>query len=243
MEGVAINMYARYFYTTSTSPIQSRMRIDIILSRIIGFVMLLSSLSMLLTGCSDESPKLKKDVLTPKYKIVELEDVSYGLAKRYNVRTRVDKVLTIEELESVSKSIVEKLKTTNPHNALAIFFYLPDSDINGLYTAGKAEWAPYGEWSRAGEVPTGSYSKHNLKLSLGNISGIDPKKVEVPGLSVETKKKIFFDLVLAQDRLVSNRGLGDTEGTYSIIAKKFGVDEDIVRKIATEGMVKGWPMP
>jgi hypothetical protein len=219
------------------------MRIDIMLSKIIWFVMLISSLSMSLTGCSDESSKLKKDVLTPKYQIVELEDVSYGLAKRYNVRTRVDKVLTIEELGSVSKSIVEKLKTTNPHNALAMFFYLPDSDINGFYTAGKAEWAPYGDWARAGEVPTGSYSKHNLKLTLGNPLGIDPEKVKVSGLSVETKKKIFFDLVLAQDRLVSDRGLGDTEGTYSVIAKKFGVDEDIVRKIAIEGSAQGWPMP
>jgi hypothetical protein len=221
---------------------QFRIGIDIMLSKIIWFVMLLGSLSISLAGCSDEASK-SKDVLTPKYQIVKLEDVSYGLAKRYNVRTRVDRVLTIEELELISKSIIEKLKTTNTHNALAMFFYLPNTDINGVYTSGKAEWAPYGEWARADEVPTGSYSKHKLKLSLGNILGVDPEKVEVPGLPVETKKKIFFDLVLAQDRLVSDRGLGDTEDTYSIIAKNFGVDEDIVRKIATEGIVKGWPMP
>jgi hypothetical protein len=68
------------------------------LGKIIWFVMLISSLSISPAGCSDKTSK-SKVVMTPKYQIVELEDVSYDLAKRYNVRTRVDKVLTIEELK------------------------------------------------------------------------------------------------------------------------------------------------
>jgi hypothetical protein len=57
-----------------------------------------------------------------------------------------------------------------------LFFYLPDSDLTGFYTAGKAEWAPYGDWGRAGDVPTGDYSKHELRVTVGTAVGVDAKK-------------------------------------------------------------------
>ncbi len=177
------------------------------------------------------------DVVTPKFQIVEVKDVSFGSVKRYDLRVRVDSVLTSGELESVSRIIIEKLEVTKPHNALIIGYYLPDSDINGLYNAGRAIWAPYGDWAKADESLTGSYSKHQLSLSPGNATGIDQEKVKVSGLSLEEKKKIFFDLVAAQDR-----GVGDDEA-YGIVAKQYNMDESIVRKIAIEGIYQGWPMP
>lgn len=173
----------------------------------------------------------------PKYEIVSIKSVSYGNVKRYDVRVRVGHMLSRTELKRVSEAIIEDLKVTRPHNALALLYYLPDSDTNGFYTAGKAEWAPYGDWSRADEARTGRYSSHALKLFPGNAMGLDPEKTRVPGLSVETKKRIFFELVAAQDR-----GVGDNEA-YGIIANKFGVDENTVRKIAIEGVANGWPMP
>lgn len=173
----------------------------------------------------------------PKYEIASIKSVSYGAVKRYDVRVRVGHMLSRTELERVSEAIIEELKVTRPHNALALLYYLPDSDTNGFYTAGKAEWAPYGDWSRADEARTGRYSSHALKLFPGNAMGFDPEKTRVPGLSVETKKRIFFELVAAQDR-----GVGDNEA-YGIIANKFGVDENTVRKIAIEGVANGWPMP
>lgn len=209
-------------------------------SRILWIVTILSSLSMLFVGCAEASSK-SKDVMTSKYKIIEVEDISVGSVKRYNVRTRVDKVLTTKELESISKSIIDDLKTKKPHNALTILCYLPDSDTGGMYTAGKSEWAPYGKWAKAGAVHTGDYSTHNLKLFPGSATGIDPEKVKVPGLSIEIKKKIFFNIVLLQDRLTENRD--DSNKAYKVVAKKFGVKENIVHKIALEGMAQGWPMP
>lgn len=173
----------------------------------------------------------------PKYEIVSIKSVSYGNVKRYDVRVRVGHMLSRTELKRVSEAIIEDLKVTRPHNALALLYYLPDSDTNGFYTAGKAEWAPYGDWSRADEARTGRYSSHALKLFPGNAMGFDPEKTRVPGLSVETKKRIFFELVSAQDS-----GVGDNEA-YGIIANKFGVDENTVRKIAIEGVANGWPMP
>lgn len=173
----------------------------------------------------------------PKYEIVSIKNVSYGTVKRYDVRVRVRHMLSRTELERVSEAIIEELKVNRPHNALALLYYLPDSDTNGFYTAGKAEWAPYGDWSRADESRTGRYSSHALKLFTGNAMGLDPEKTRVPWLSIERKKIIFFELVAAQDS-----GVGDNEA-YGIIASKFGVDENTVRKISIEGVANGWPMP
>jgi hypothetical protein len=171
-----------------------------------------------------------------KYEIVSIKNVSYGNVKRYDVRVRVEHMLSSTELKRVSEVIIEELKVKQPHNALALLYYLPDSDTNGFYTAGKAEWAPYGDWSRADEVRTGNYSRHALKLFPGNATGLDPK-IRVPGLPIETKKKIFFELVAAQDR-----GVGANKA-YGIIANKFDIDESTVHKIADEGIANGWPMP
>ncbi len=173
----------------------------------------------------------------PKYEIVSIKDVSYGNVKRYGVRIRVGHMLSSTELKRVSEVIIEELKVKRPHNALILFYYLPESDTNGVYTAGKVEWAPYGDWSRAEETYSGSYTNHMIRLFPGNAMGLDPEKIRVPGLSIETKKKIFFELVAAQDR-----GVGDNEA-YGIIAKRYNMNEDTIRKISIEGAANGWPMP
>ncbi|MDI9433081.1 MAG: hypothetical protein QM570_15300 [Planctomycetota bacterium] len=170
------------------------------------------------------------------YDIIRIEDVSFANVKRYSVRVRVEKVLSRDELDVLSMRIIEDLRMTRAHNAIAIFFYLPDSDPKGLYTAGKAEWAPFGDWGNADQVRTGDYTKHKLQLSVGNATGIDPDEVRVSGLSTELKKEVFFDLVEAQDRGAGNRA-------YGIVASRHGLTEDTVRKIALEGQAQGWPMP
>jgi len=100
----------------------------------------------------------------PRYTIVETKDISFHHCKRYSIRVRVDHALSSNELKTISNKIIANFKATRPFNALTMFFYLPDSDIHSVYTAGMIEYAPYGDWSRADDVQTGEYSKHSLKL-------------------------------------------------------------------------------
>jgi len=44
-------------------------------------------------------------------------------------------------------------------NAVGFSFYYPESGLGG-YEHGVINYAPYGDWSRASEVNTGDYSKH-----------------------------------------------------------------------------------
>jgi len=56
-------------------------------------------------------------------------------------------------------------------------------------------------------------------------------------LSIAEKKRIFYDLVLYQDRT------GDDKGAYSAIGKRYGLPERATEAIAIEGGLKNWPMP
>jgi len=195
-----------------------------------------------LTQLESQLQKLKSGNLTNSktsvgYKIISIDDISVGQTRRYNVRVRVGHTLNYSEIKQISEKIIEDFKSKEPHNALSLLFYLPDSDLNGHYTAGMAEWAPFGDWARADEVQTGDYSKHRLSITTGNATGIAPSTPKVTGLSLSLKKRIFYDLVKAQDD-----GVGDIKA-YEIIAKKYKISIEKAKKIAVEGVVNGWPMP
>lgn len=104
------------------------------------------------------------------FQIVKTEDFSVRNCKRYNIHVRVGHVLSSNELKTTSNKIITDFKATRPFDALTLRFYLPDSDINGVHTAGMTEYAPYGDWSRAADVRTGEYTHHRLKLSPGNAT-------------------------------------------------------------------------
>jgi len=179
-------------------------------------------------------------------KVEKREDLSYGGAVRLQFRIRIDKPLSEEDLRKICEKLIAEEKNRNPHNAISFFFYLPGSAIDGSYTGGQADWAPYGKWSRAGEVKVGDYSKHRLIVKTGSAlisNGWAPevKRIEADvqsvGLPLATQRKIFYDLVAAQDS-----GVGDVEA-YNVIARKYKVEVAIVRKIGVVGALNNWPMP
>jgi hypothetical protein len=62
-------------------------------------------------------------------------------------------------------------------------------------------------------------------------------RVDVAPLDESTRRKIYYELCRAQDL-----GVGDTEA-YTLLAKRYGLDEKILYQIAGEGAVKQWPLP
>jgi len=105
------------------------------------------------------------------YDVVKEEDASYGSVVCFVLRARIARPATDEELRTVSKEIIGAFKDAKPHNAINLFFYLPDSDLDWLATGGTAVWAPYGDWDRASEVTAGDYSKHELVVKAGQGQG------------------------------------------------------------------------
>jgi hypothetical protein len=178
-----------------------------------------------------------KSIDIPHYRIFKTEPSHYSSTKRYTVRVHVNYALRSSKLKLISNDIIDKYKVSHPHNALTIFFYLPESSTIGHYTAGKAVWAPFGEWGKAGDVSTGDYSSHVLKVEAGSAIKHKPSKAVTKGVSLNLKKKIFYEVVQAED-------IGfEWTSSFPAIAAKYDIEEALLREIVLEGIANGWPMP
>jgi hypothetical protein len=167
----------------------------------------------------------------PQYTIVSSEDVSYANVVRKSYRVRVPELMTKQELTAISDEIVRQAISRKRIKAIMIFYFLPDSDTSGAFTAGKATWAPGGDWGKASTslVP-------RLVVETGGARGTISKE-NVVALPVSEKKQIFMQIVRNQDN-----GM-DKDQSYTAAAQQFGITTDQVKKISLEGVVKGWPMP
>jgi len=134
------------------------------------------------------------------YEIAEREDVSFGAVVRIVYRVRVSGPLTEDDLRRIAQEIIDDETSQQDVNAIGFFFYLPGTDTTGVYTAGRAHWAPDGDWSSADTVQAGDYSRHELGLiALGNpLASVDtdePVPVEDETLTVaDAKDQFHFDL-------------------------------------------------
>ncbi len=165
------------------------------------------------------------------FQIVEKEDVSYANVVRKGYHVRVSREMTERELIAISTQIVKEATSNRDIDAIMIFFYLPESDPGGIFTAGKATWAPAGDWSKAAtNLPP------RLVVQAGGALERIPEE-DVVDLSLAKKQQIFKQLVRNQDS-----GVGGEE-SYERTARQFGITTEEAKKIGLEGVVKGWPMP
>lgn len=92
----------------------------------------------------------------------------------------------------------------------------------------------------AGCVRSGDYSRHTLVVTAGNAFGEVPQSAVVD-LPEEKRRQIAYDLVIAEDA-----GDGSREANLRAradVARRHGVEPDVVWKIAVEAARRGWPMP
>jgi hypothetical protein len=187
-----------------------------------------------------EISSISDTIKTVNFTVAAIEDKSYSYGGkrvvRLTYRIKVEKQITEDEIRAICQKIISQERSKKPHNALAFFFYLPDSDIRAHYTAGTADWAPFGKWERADDVATGDYSNHQLIVKAGNVLGNVPASaiVDIP---LEKKKKIYYELVMLQDQGMN------AEKSEEIIAKKFNINHEQLSKITIEATISGWPMP
>ncbi|MCH7579113.1 MAG: hypothetical protein IIB22_02595 [Chloroflexi bacterium] len=119
------------------------------------------------TGTDGGTPTDDSAVLT--YDVVEREDVSVGEIVRLVFRVQLSSEATEAELEEIANQLITGETQEQDVNALGFFFYLPDSDTSGPYTAGTGDWAPNGNWEDADTVVAGDYTTHELTIEAGSI--------------------------------------------------------------------------
>lgn len=184
----------------------------------------------------------------PRYTIVSVRDVSFRTPSfrdivRKTYRVRVTHTLSKEELSALSYRIVDQATQRNPYiKAIMIFFYLPNTDINGGYTAGRAIWAPGGDWGNADSYllsPKFTLTTATPVTTTGSIirrGGFWMPKKDIVRLPLKEKMRIFYQITRYQDL-----GIGDRKA-YVVAAKKFHITVKQAYNIV-EGSLKSWPMP
>lgn len=101
----------------------------------------------------------KTDHLT--FSIEEKEERSSTTGTQTRLRIRVSRPATKYELRGICERIIAE-KTLRPNDSILFSFYLPNTDINGWYTAGRADL------TSSGSINTGTrnYSVHRHKLTV-----------------------------------------------------------------------------
>lgn len=100
------------------------------------------------------------------YEIVEIEDISIGVIKRYCLHVLVNQEANIEQLKILSKKITENFKKEKSFNALVLGFYDYKEYVGFGYILGKVEYAPFSDWAKASDVKAGEYSTMDYKFDL-----------------------------------------------------------------------------
>lgn len=176
---------------------------------------------------------------TPKaavtYEVAKREDVSFGTSVRIVYRIVVSDDLMEEDLREIAQELIDQETARRDVNAIAVYAYLPGTDIEGAYTAGQAIWSPHGDWAQASEVVTGDYSEHELAVDAEPV--LEPIESSL-SLTEETKREIFWEAVEMENEL----GLFTSE-IEPILAERYGISADEVGDIIIEGITKGWPAP
>ncbi len=110
-------------------------------------------------GANDTTPT-PTQVATVDVEVVSTEDVSFGTSVQYSIAAVVDFPLTSEEAQSAMDSVIADFVEVTPVNAVAVLLYDYEALANDSFTIAKAEFAPDGDWDKAGEVETGDYDTH-----------------------------------------------------------------------------------
>ena len=99
-------------------------------------------------------------------------------------------------------------------------------------------------------------SEPEAVIDQDRLSALTEKPNERFGLSTAARKKIFWDMVAAEDQATKDSESGDVQGSdqfqveqrlsvkYKMqVARRYGLTQQQLEKIAGEGLRKGWPMP
>jgi hypothetical protein len=192
----------------------------------------------------DISIKALGDKLFSEYSAEELEKLPKNYRMKYSIVVSRD--ITEEELKSTLAHIIKEKSEANPDiDEIVVFSWYFEGSVGQTAAMGKAEWCPGGEWGGLSPEIAETNNRSSYKIVFSQIEIQDYEDEEKYGLSEEERMQAFYDLVKLQDSIPLDDPEWDkkNEESYLVIAEKYGITEEQMHDISTEGLVKGWPMP
>jgi hypothetical protein len=221
----------------------------------------------------DISIKVLGEKKLSDYSISELEKLPINIRMRYTIVIPID--INIEDLKSLLTQVITEKSNANPDiDEIHIRIWESEESFKGGNpNLGYAEWSPYGKWS----VMTPEIAKNNNRDSYKIVYHIDEKALEalkerttetLLGLSEETRKEIFREMVKCEDwgdreamqyyypgcencaKFIVADFVKYAERSNELIdnckknvMKKYNITEEIMLKISVEGVEERWIMP
>lgn len=192
-------------------------------------IILIISLILTISACggekvSQDEVKQEDSISTDiEYEVVEKNEFHIPNAKRYSWEVVVKEKVNAEQLEELSKEIIEIAKKETKFNSISVGFYDREEYIGTGFTLGKVEYAPEGDWGKANTVKTGEYDKMDYNYSLME------KDWDKQLVKEEVKiYKAWKDLYEEKD---TGSDLPDEDEINEEIASQFNISKDEVSEI------------
>ena len=121
---------------------------------------------------TDTLPKTERQepVLVPPFQLEGTRDASIANCVRIvaDVLLQETGPLTDEQLVEIARRAVGSITELQSVNAIGVLFWYSEDAIGQEAAAASVDWAPYGQWSKANTVPTGSYSNHSYQVAFNS---------------------------------------------------------------------------
>ena len=194
-------------------------------------VIIIMILSMTIAMFPYEKIINNKKTSNINYKVIEKIDFSKGDTIKYIVDVVIYDKATSEDLELVSKIIVEKIKNEGDFNALAIFYYDEKDYIPyNLNTLGTITYAPSGDWDKAAIISSGDYTTMEYRFNLKNKDW--EQKPEKKDIEIHTFYNETYNSL--EEEGLYNKKEYITEKTYKKVKEKFNIEtkdiDDILKR-------------
>ena len=169
-----------------------------------------------------------------KYNILEL-DFDDNDTQRISMRVLVEDPLTVEteDIDAISKEIIENAKKEYDFSALVIFYYDRMEDYDKAYRLGIVYYAPNGEWGEYRDaLPNlGNYDNFKYNIGYGYLSkGVLPK--DNPDYPSEEEFKIYEKYLEYVNNAIETTGeLPYDTDVFNSMAQELGMSYEEVRSI------------
>ena len=175
-------------------------------------------------AANEAEAKKKAEEAAVDYKIVEDGDSSYADVTRKDLRIVLASGVTEAQLKNTLTKVVEEYTNQNKDvDALIVFAYDREQDIGGIFTLGKATWAPEGDWSKAENTD----DRGNYQISFQIMKKVtDPEGEQKP----TDEEFAIYDAYQAEME-GTDRSMEDEEKAKAVVASKYKMTPEEVRDV------------
>ena len=181
-----------------------------------------------------------QEAMIPNYEVVAKEEDRAPIKKQVTWKA----VVKEEAPELALLTLIQKLYSEALTEQKNKYQEEPDRVYVYIYPSKESSEAGTGAWVIMLEKgPEDAEPK--VQINGERLRQLGQPAVSRFGLSEEERKRVFQEIVRAEDGAYSDHGQDENkeEKEKSRIAKKWGLTPEQLGEIATEGLAKGWRLP